>query len=171
MRESRDPINQLRNAIDRLPQHTREAMLDGIRTQPIVVGAYTDNDGGICPMLAAHRNGSRVDYLPFSRSWDAFARARRVRRATRRELRILEDLLVASLEQEAPEADLGQAIAEHIASARARLEHEQTTAAAGTPDDEREYGHIVARRLRPGKVRLLRDAEGALARFEELVRQ
>jgi hypothetical protein len=166
MREPRDPINQLRNAIDRLPQHTREAMLDGIRTQPIVVGAYTDNDGGICPMLAAHRNGSRVDYLPFSRSWDAFARARRVRRATRRELRVLEDLLVASLEQDAPEVDLGQAIAEHVAITRARLE----TATEPEAAPEREFGNIVARRLRPGKTRQARDAEGALARFETLVK-
>src|SRR5688500_14792967 len=117
MRGARDPINQLRNAIDHLPRETREAMLDGIRTNPIIVGAYTDNDGGICPMLAAHRGGSRVDYLPFSRSWDAFAHARRVRRATRRELRVLEELLVASLEAGDPgPVDLGAAIAEHQAA-------------------------------------------------------
>jgi hypothetical protein len=157
MREPRDPISQLRNAIDRLPQHTREAMLDGIRTNPIVVGAYTDNDGGICPMLAAHRNGGRTDYLPFSRAWDTFSRARRVRRATRRELRVLEDLLVASLEQSAPDVDLGAAIADHVAMRQARAAAEQAEP------------QIVARRLRPGQVRKLRDAEGALARFEALV--
>jgi hypothetical protein len=55
MREARDPINRLRTAIDCLPAETRRAMLDGIRTSPIVVGAYTDNRGGVCPMLAAQR--------------------------------------------------------------------------------------------------------------------
>jgi hypothetical protein len=89
-------------------------MLDGIRTLPIVAGAYTDNRGGVCPMLAAHRSGGRTSLLSFARSWDEFARAKRVRRATRRELRVLEDLLVASL---AAEVDLGAAIAAHRASA------------------------------------------------------
>src|SRR4051812_18317528 len=69
-------------------------MLEGIREHPIVCGAYTDGRGGICPMLAAHRHGSRVTLLAFARSWDAFARTRRVRRATPRELRTLEHLLV-----------------------------------------------------------------------------
>ena len=146
MRGARDPINQLRNAIDRLPRETREAMLDGIRTNPIVVGAYTDNQGGICPMLAAHRSGSRVDYLPFARSWDAFARARRVRRATRREVRVLEDLLVASLDAGDPGAvDLGAAIAEHQAAARRRAEAEAA-------ESDREFGDIKAYRLKPGDV-------------------
>jgi hypothetical protein len=89
-------------------------MLDGIRTRPIIAGAYTDNRGGICPMLAAHRGGARTSLLSFARSWDAFAHAKQARRATRRELRVLEDLLVASL---AAEVDLGAAIAAHRASA------------------------------------------------------
>src|SRR5215217_8797099 len=113
-RRRRDPISQLESAIGCLPRATREAMLDGIRTRPIIAGAYTDNRGGICPMLAAHRGGARTSLLSFARSWDAFAHAKRARRATRRELRVLEDLLVASL---AAEVDLGAAIAEHRASA------------------------------------------------------
>jgi hypothetical protein len=114
MRRRRDPISQLEASIECLPRGTREAMLDGIRTRPIIAGAYTDNRGGICPMLAAHRGGARTSLLSFARSWDAFARAERVRRATRRELRVLEDLLVASLEHD---SDLGAAIAEHRKSA------------------------------------------------------
>ena len=110
MPRRRDPISQLETAIECLPRATREAMLDGIRTRPIIAGAYTDNRGGICPMLAAHRGGGRTSLLSFARSWDAFARAKRARRATRRELRVLEDLLVASL---AAEVDLGAAIAAH----------------------------------------------------------
>jgi len=111
-------------------------MLDGVRGNAIVVGAYTDGDGGICPMLAAHRNGGRTSFLSFARAWDGFARADRVRPATARELRVLEDLLVASLAEET--ADLGAAIAEHKATVARRPE-------------------IVARRLRPTLgVRLLR---------------
>jgi len=117
-RRRRDPISQLESAIACLPRATREAMLDGVRTCPIIAGAYTDNRGGICPMLAAHRGGARTSLLSFARSWDAFAHAKRARRATRRELRVLEDLLVASL---ASEVDLGAAIAEHrVSTARAR---------------------------------------------------
>jgi hypothetical protein len=110
MPRRRDPISQLETAIECLPRATRQAMLEGIRTRPIIAGAYTDNHGGICPMLAAHRGGGRTSLLSFARSWDAFARAKRARRATRRELRVLEDLLVASL---AAEVDLGAAIAAH----------------------------------------------------------
>ena len=93
----RDPITALERAIQSLPAATRAAMLDGIREHPIVCGAYTDGRGGICPMLAAHRHGGRVTMLAFARSWDAFTRAKRVRRVTARELRTLEDLLLASL--------------------------------------------------------------------------
>ncbi len=87
-------------------------MLEGVRGNTIVVGAYTDGRGGICPMLAAHRNGGRTSFLSFARAWDAFARADAVRPATERELRVLEELLVAALD-EAPDTDLGAAIAEH----------------------------------------------------------
>jgi hypothetical protein len=113
----RDTITALDRAIRSLPAATQAAMLEGIRTHPIVAGAYTDGRGGICPMLAAHRHGGRVTLLAFSRAWDAFAGTRRVRRATPRELRTLEDLLVASLEQE---TDFAQAIAEHRAAVAAR---------------------------------------------------
>ena len=87
-------------------------MLEGIRANPIVVGAYTDGRGGICPMLAAHRHGGRTSFVSFARAWDAFARTKTIRRATEREFRTLENLLVASLAQEA-ETDLGAAIADY----------------------------------------------------------
>jgi hypothetical protein len=115
MRGPRDPITALQRAIRCLPPATREAMLTGIREHPIVAGAYTDGRGGICPMLAAHRHGGRTTYLPFSRAWDALARTSRVRRATPRELRILEDLLLASLQADTG-ADFANAIAEHRAA-------------------------------------------------------
>src|ERR1700726_3925927 len=77
---------RLRLAIDCLPVATREAMLEGVRSsERIIAGAYVDGDGGVCPMLAAHRRGSRVDFLSFAKSWDRFASvARRPRGAPRR---------------------------------------------------------------------------------------
>jgi hypothetical protein len=163
MRAKSDPISDLRRAIDRLPVGTREAMLEGIRANPIVAGAYTDNEGGICPMLAAHRHGGRTTLLAFARSWDAFAGSPRVRRATQRELRILEGQLRASLLKEADWVDLGAAIADHEA-----LKARQEAAVEAAPAE------IEARRLTPGRVRNLRprrDARRALRRLDrELAR-
>ena len=119
-------------------------MLHGIRENPIVCGAYTDGKGGICPMLAAHRNGGRVTLLAFARSWDAFTGAKRMRRASPREVRTLEHLLVASLEHE---TDFAQAIAEHLAS-----------------KTRREYPELRARRLSASRRSGRRAAAGAAAR-------
>jgi hypothetical protein len=108
------PALQLRRAIDCLPPATREAMLTGIAAnERIIVGAYTDREGGVCPMLAAHRHGGRTDLLAFARAWDRYTGAGRPpRRATRRELRALIAHLEASLHQDAaPELD--RAIREH----------------------------------------------------------
>ena len=92
-------------------------MLQGVRENPIVVGAYSDRDGGICPMLAAHRAGERTDFLSFARTWDSFSRAKRSRRATRREVGILVSQIEASLISDDTEAvDLAAAIAEHRAA-------------------------------------------------------
>jgi hypothetical protein len=89
---------RLRAATQGLPHHTREAMLRGLEANQIIVGAYTDRDGGVCPMLAAHRNGGRTDVASFARAWDEFTGAgRRSRRATRRELRALRSYLELSL--------------------------------------------------------------------------
>jgi hypothetical protein len=106
---------QLRLAIECLPVKTRRAMLEGVLDSPrIIVGAYTDREGGVCPMLAAHRRGGRTNFLSFARSWDRFTRARRRRAATRRELSILVGLLRASLLEE-DRVDLTRAIDEHTA--------------------------------------------------------
>jgi hypothetical protein len=111
----------LRLAVDCLPRHTREAMLEGIGANEIIVGAYVTRDGGVCPMLAAHRNGGRTDFLAFAIAWDRYCDAKRPRRATRRELRTLEAYLQASL---AADADLGDAIADHQRLSRSRRTRE-----------------------------------------------
>jgi hypothetical protein len=82
-----------------MPTRTREAMLRGIDSNKIIVGAYVDNrNGGVCPMLAAHRNGGRTSFGTFARAWDQFTGARsKPRRASRREIRALRGYLEMSL--------------------------------------------------------------------------
>jgi hypothetical protein len=131
----RTAIEELRAAVDSLPPGTKQAMLDGVRTNDIVVGAYTDRDGGVCPMLAAHRNGARTSVTAFARAWDRFAGARRPRRATRRELRILEAHLEASIlaEQDASAHGLlAPAIADHQALLRERKAREAVRLGVGS---------------------------------------
>jgi hypothetical protein len=73
-------------------------MLDGIAASRIIVGAYTDRQGGVCPMLAAHRNGGRTSLASFARAWDRYTGAtRRPRPATDRELNTLRAMLEASI--------------------------------------------------------------------------
>src|SRR5919108_1143114 len=93
----RRPARDLRIAIDCLPMQTRRAMLAGVEANRIIVGAYTDRKGGVCPMLAAHRNGGRTSLASFARAWDRYTGARRPRLATRRELGTLSALLQTSL--------------------------------------------------------------------------
>jgi hypothetical protein len=84
---------------------TRRAMLAALEADELIVGAYTDRSGRVCPMLAAHRRGARTDVGSFPRAWDAFARAARPRPATRHELEILKALLQESLDDSRPSAD------------------------------------------------------------------
>jgi hypothetical protein len=73
-------------------------MLEGIEANRIIVGAYTDRQGGVCPMLAAHRNGGRTSLASFARAWDRYTRARgRPRPATDREINTLRVMLEASI--------------------------------------------------------------------------
>lgn len=95
---TRNSCQRLRTAVYAMPRTTREAMLRGIDENTIIVGAYVDSTkGGICPMLAAHRNGGRTDLASFARSWDRYTDARRPRLATRREVLTLRSILESSL--------------------------------------------------------------------------
>src|SRR5919204_259866 len=123
MRRRHRSSEDLRIAVDCLPAETRVAMLEGIRRWPIIVGAYTDRRGGVCPMLAAHRCGGRTDFLPLSRAGDRFTRAQRPRPPPQREVGTLVAHLEASLLGD-PASDFGAAIADHKATARQRRERE-----------------------------------------------
>ena len=101
MRRSRRTHTQrLRSAVDALPVKTKLGMLDGISSNRVIVGAYTDKRGGVCPMLAAHRHGGRTDFSSFARAWDSFTGAKRARRASTREVRTLKRYLEAALIRE-----------------------------------------------------------------------
>jgi hypothetical protein len=146
-RSRRSPIEDLRLAIDCLPVRTRQAMLDGVRENEIIVGAYSDRTGGVCPMLAAHRNGGRTNFISFARAWDGFAGTKRARQATEREIKVLVAHLEASLLAE-DHVDLGGAVADHQALARDRRARD-------------------ARHLGLGWLRDRRAAERALDRVKE----
>jgi hypothetical protein len=107
MAKRRNNAQRLRNAVYAMPARTKAAMLRGIRSNRVIVGAYVDKRGGVCPMLAAHRNGGRTNYGTFSRAWDAFtgANKRKPRRASRREVRALEGYLEMSLIRDGIDVD------------------------------------------------------------------
>ena len=92
-----------------MPLSARLAMLEGIEANRIIAGAYTDRDGGVCPMLAAHRSGGRTSLASFARAWDRYTGARRPRAATARELNTLRAMLEASIAlEEAPASEEGR---------------------------------------------------------------
>jgi len=102
MAKRRNNAQRLRNSVNAMPNGTKAAMLRGIRSNRVIVGAYVDKRGGVCPMLAAHRNGGRTNFGTFARAWDAFtgANQRKPRRASRREVRALENYLEMALLRE-----------------------------------------------------------------------
>jgi len=133
------PARELRTAIDCMPVATRHAMLDGIDGVPIIVGGYTDGQGGICPMLAAHRNGGRTAFAAFAHAWDRYTKADgERRRATRREVRTLAAMLQASIEMEdtVGQGVLGQAVRDHRRSQVRRAHREEFEVEPLDPVDE-----------------------------------
>ncbi len=140
-----------------MPAATRQAMLDAIEVNPIIVGAYTDRDGGVCPMLAAHRNGGRTSFASFAEAWDGYTRANGgARRATDREVRALKTMLETSIasEDEREDGFLAGAIAAHRTAQlkRARREEHEAKPMKTLRDwrrafsklDEAGESHVVA---------------------------
>ena len=151
-------------AIEWLPIDTKRAMLDAIEHNRIIVGAYTDRDGGVCPMLAAHRNGGRTSYASFARAWDSYTGAgHRSRPATERELTTLRTMLEASLASDAPDGTtLGKAIADHRELAgRAPHPKADTGERNRTPELRKRHGWAWTRLFRRYE-----DYEAAMAGLE-----
>jgi hypothetical protein len=177
----RRPARDLRIAIDCLPLETKGAMLDGVESSQIIVGAYTDREGGVCPMLAAHRHGGRTSFASFARSWDRYTRAGKgPRRATDRELLTLRTMLRASISlEQRGNAELAQAIADHKAAvARRELEREPARSPSlngheqdGRPDTgERDRSRELRRRHGWAWLRLFRRLDDYERALEELER-
>jgi hypothetical protein len=118
-------------------------MLAGLDDNRIIVGAYTDRKGGVCPMLAAHRNGGRTSLASFARAWDRYTGAKRARPATDREVRTLRAMLEASLMH--PADDVAAAVSAHRETKRrAEAERRNRPVPTGERDRTREL------RSRPG---------------------
>jgi hypothetical protein len=144
-------------AVEALPRHTKEAMLRGIDTNRIIVGAYVDtSSGGVCPMLAAHRNGGRTSVASFAIAWDEFTGAKRPRRASRREVHTLRSLLEWSLGASSglPVGSLAEA------AAQIRAEREQFRCATAPP--------VVEPVVEPGAVKITRSKDVLAAAEEQL---
>jgi hypothetical protein len=150
MRRQQRRAQDLRLAIDCMPRETREAMLDGIASNRIIVGAYTDRSGGVCPMLAAHRNGGRTALASFARAWDRYTGAYgRARPATERELRTLTAMLEASLFSEDHRSEMTAAVTA-LKAAKARRARAEAAAAAPAKPDTGERDRTPELRKRHG---------------------
>lgn len=164
----RKPAERLRTAVEALPRKSREAMLRGIGRNRIIAGGYSDpGSGGICPMLAAHRNGGRTDLASFARAWDCYTGAKRPRLARDRELRVLRSYLEYSLIDDDP--------SESIAQAAARLRAERARAAPAKPDraptGERDRTRELSRRKRWAWTRPTRRYDTYRRRVEAATRE
>jgi hypothetical protein len=118
-------LADLRQSIDSLPERTRRAMLAGLGNNTVITGAYSDGSG-VCPMLAAHREGTRARCMGFPEAWDRFTgvHGRYITRpATDYEVLKLRMQLEESLSAQAGLGDtngFAEAIAEHEATVEAR---------------------------------------------------
>jgi len=120
-----EALADLRQSIDTLPERTRAAMLSGLGTNTVITGAFTDGSG-VCPMLAAHREGVRTRCMGFPEAWDRFTgvHGRGIcRPATQYEVLHLRMQIEESLDAPRTTSGFAEAIAEHQASIEARREH------------------------------------------------
>jgi hypothetical protein len=156
-REDRRPTYQLRLAVEALPTQTKQAMLRGVESNRIIVGAYVDpRSGGVCPMLAAHRNGGRTSVASFARAWDAYTGAKRPRRASRREVRTLTALLEWSLAGDGANMPPSGSIAELAAQIRAEREAFRCSEAATSPPAQAEPPAMLPPEILPDEIKIRR---------------
>ena len=155
-------------AIDCMPRATRQAMLDGITSNRIIVGAYTDRHGGVCPMLAAHRHGGRTALASFARAWDRYTNAGgRPRPATERELRTLKAMLQASLYSEDSRSDLTAAVSQ-LKAAKERRAREEAVAPPKADTGERDRTPELKKRHGWAWLRVFRRYDAYQAALEQI---
>lgn len=115
-------LADLRQSIDTLPERTRRAMLSGLGNNTLIAGSFSDGNG-VCPMLAAHREGGRTRCMGFPEAWDRFTgvHGRSITRpATEYEVLQLRMQIQESLDAPQDSNGFAEAIAEHEASVEAR---------------------------------------------------
>jgi hypothetical protein len=95
----RKRVTALKRAVERLPDYSRRAMLQGLGEDTIIAGAYSVGSAR-CPGLAAYRRGARTGYREFATAWDRYVRGRGVRRARGDDVATLVAMLRASLATE-----------------------------------------------------------------------
>jgi hypothetical protein len=93
-------VRTLQHAVERLPAHSRSAMLQGLGEDTIIAGAYSVGPAR-CPGFAAYRRGARTGYSEFATAWDRYAHGRGVRRVRGDDVATLTAMLRASLATEA----------------------------------------------------------------------
>jgi|GEM_PF-904244 len=121
-------LADLRTSIDTLPERTRLAMLSGLGNNTVITGAFSDGNGGACPMLAAHREGVRARCMSFPEAWDRFTgvHGRHIsRQATQDEVLHLRMQLEESLVARRDTNGFAEAIAEHEATVQARRQRQR----------------------------------------------
>lgn len=114
-------------------------MLVGLQNNTVITGAFSGS-GGVCPMMAAHREGGRTSCVSFPEAWDKFTGVygRAIcRPATEYEVGILRMQIEESLVPETSE--LAEAIAQHAAMVEGRARRDRTF--AGEPVDLGEAIH------------------------------
>jgi hypothetical protein len=115
-------VAELRRSIDVLPERTRKAMLSGVASNTVITGSFTDGTG-VCPMVAAHREGGRTNCVSFPEAWDRFCgvHGRNITRAaTLEEVSVLRAQLEDSLTIGVSDTFLSDAITDHISLVNAR---------------------------------------------------
>lgn len=128
-------VVELRRSIDVLPDRTRRAMLSGVESNSVITGAFSDGSG-VCPMLAAHREGVRTSCVSFPEAWDRFCGVwgRNItRQATQEEVSVLRAQLEDSIGVVEIDTLLSDAIGEHLAMVDAR--RRRTRLASDAPLD------------------------------------
>lgn len=161
----RTRLERLRSAVDALPRPAREAMLDGVREDVIIAGAYVGDRGSAsCPMVAVHRRGVRTDANRFARAWDQYCGVAQgqSRKVTDRELGVLRAMLEASLLAD-EHVDLRAAVADHRALRTARHSRDAVDLGAARAAHQSLARERRAREAAQTGTDWLRDGDDALS--------